>query len=261
MSFFDGPRPRLFGHRGASGVAPENTLPSFREALAAGADRLELDVHGTRDGQIVVFHDPDLDRTTDGTGPLRARSLDELQALDAGYRFSGPDGDYPFRDQGVRIPTLIELCEAFPGVPLNIEIKQSDPPIEAEVLAILDRFGARPRTLLAAERVALMARIRAAAPDVATGMAAEEVMAFLGGRGDPAYRPAGNALQVPTSYEGFPIVTAETLASAHALGLEVHVWTVNEEAEMERLLDLGVDGLMSDFPGRVAQVLRSRGLR
>jgi glycerophosphoryl diester phosphodiesterase len=261
MRFFDGPRPRLFGHRGASGLRPENTLVSFREALAAGAERIELDVHGTRDGEIVVFHDPTLDRTTEATGPVKERSLAELRALDAGHRFRDAQGGHPFRGQGIQIPTLNELCEAFPCVPLNIEIKQSDPPIEAAVLAILDAHGARERTLLAAERAPLMQRIRAAAPDVATGMAAEEVMAFLGGHRDPAYRPQGKALQVPVSYEGFPIVTAETLASAHALGLEVHVWTVNEEAEMERLLDLGVDGLMSDFPGRVAAVLRRRGLR
>lgn len=261
MSFFDGPRPRLFGHRGASGLFPENTLLSFTEALAAGADRLECDVHGTADGHIVVFHDPEVDRTTDGSGPVKQKTLAELRALDAGARFVAEDGSLPFAGRGIKIPTLIELCEAFPGVPFNIEIKQSDPPIEAEVLSILDRFGARERTLLAAERAPLMQRIRMAAPDVPTGFAAEEVMEFLGGRHDPSYRPKGKALQVPPSYEGFPIVTAETVASAHALGVEVHVWTINEEPEMERLLDLGVDGLMSDYPGRVAAVLRRRGLR
>ncbi|MFO0757469.1 MAG: glycerophosphodiester phosphodiesterase [Byssovorax sp.] len=261
MTFFSGPRPRLFGHRGSSGTRPENTLLSFREALAAGADHLELDVHGTRDGAIVVFHDPVLDRTTDGTGPIKERTLAELRALDAGFRFQAADGGHPFRGHGCTIPTLIELCESFPGVPLNIEIKQSEPPIIADVLAILDRFGMRESTLLAAERVALMKQIRAAAPDIATAFAAEEVMELLGRMTDATYVPPGRALQVPPSYEGFPIVTADFVARAHALGVEVHVWTINDEPEMDRLLDLGVDGLMSDFPARVAAVFERRGAR
>jgi glycerophosphoryl diester phosphodiesterase len=261
MRYLDGPRPRLFGHRGASADFPENTLPSFQAALEAGADRLELDVHGTRDGHVVVFHDATLDRTTDGAGPIQRLSLAELRALDAGHRFRAPDGSYPHRGRGVRIPTLAELLEAIPEVPLNIEVKQGEPAIEAEVVAILDRYRARERALLTAERAPLLARIRAAAPGVVTGMAAEEAFEFLSRHGDPTYRPAGAALQVPPSYDGFEVVTAQFVAAAHALGLEVHCWTINEEAEMERLLDLGVDGIMTDTPARAAAVLRRRGLR
>lgn len=261
VRYLDGPRPRLFGHRGASGVAPENTLPSFAEALSAGADRLELDVHASRDGHVVVFHDPTLDRTTDGSGAVSALSLAELRALDAGYRFCAPDGAHPFRGRGVRIPTLAELLEAFPEVPLNIEVKQDEPAIEAEVVAVLDRFGARDRVLLTAERAPLMERVRAAAPGAVTGMAAEEVMDFMGRGADPDYAPRGAALQVPASFGDIVIVTADFVSRAHARGLEVHVWTVNEEAEMERLLDLGVDGIMSDVPALGAAVFRRRGLR
>jgi glycerophosphoryl diester phosphodiesterase len=261
MRYFDGPRPRIFGHRGASGTMPENTLPSFEAAIDAGAEILELDVHGTRDGRIVVFHDATLERTTDGSGPLQDRTLAELEALDAGHRFADAAGGHPFRGRGIRIPTLARFLEAFPDVPLNIEIKQADPPIEAEVIGILDRFGARDRTLLTAERLPLMERIRAAAPGQATGMSAEEVVEFLGRRTDPSYRPLGAALQVPPTFGDVTIVTEELVASARALGVEVHVWTINEEAEMERLLDLGVDGLMTDVPARAMSVLRRRRLR
>ena len=243
---------------------PENTLEAFAAGLAAGADRLELDVHATADGQVVVLHDEALDRTTDGTGPARAFTLAALAQLDAGYRFRAPDGTSPYRGRGVRVPTLAALLEAFPDVPLNIEIKQETPPIESAVLATLDRHGARGRTLLAAEHASIMARIRAAAPDVPTSASAPEVAEFVFRLRDgqlAGYRPPGVALQVPPAFGGTPIVTAASVAAAHALGLEVHVWTINDEAEMDSLLDLGVDGLMTDFPARALTVLRRRGLR
>jgi glycerophosphoryl diester phosphodiesterase len=191
-------------------------------------------------------------------------SLADLQRLDAGHGFRAADGSHPFRGRGVRVPTLAELLEACPGVPLNIEIKQAEPAIEADVLAVLDRFGARERTLLAAEEGTIMTRIRAAASDVLTSFAAPEVADFVyrlreGRLGD--YRPPGIALQVPAAYGGVEIVTPESVAAAHALGLEVHVWTVNDAAEMDRLLDLGVDAIMTDLPAIGFDVLRRRGAR
>jgi len=221
-------------------------------------------VHATADGVVVVLHDETLERTTDGTGPVRALPLAAVERLDAGFRFRAPDGTYPYRDRGLRVPTLTALLEAFPGVPLNIELKQQAPAIEAAVLATLDRFAAREQVLLAAEDAAIMARIRAAAPDVVTSFSAAEVADFVyrlrdGRLGD--YRPPGVALQVPPAFRDTAIVTAESVAAAHALGLEVHAWTINDEAEMERLLDLGVDGIMTDFPARGSAVLRRRGLR
>lgn len=261
VRYLDGPRPRLFGHRGASAALPENTLPAFARALDDGADRLEMDVHATRDGHVVVLHDPTVDRTTDGAGEVRAMTLAELQKLDAGHHFRAADGSFPHRGQGIRVPTLEEVLAAFPEAPINIEVKQDEPAIEAEVLRVLDAAGARDRVLLTAERLPLMERLRAAAPDVTTGMSAEEVMEFLGRLGDATFRPRGAALQVPPSFGDLQIVTAATVAAAHAIGLEVHVWTINDEAEMERLLDLGVDGIMTDAPALGAAVLRRRGLR
>ena len=205
-----------------------------------------------------------LDRTTDGTGPVNAQPLAAVQRLDAGHRFMAADGSHPHRGTGIRIPTLRELLAAHPDVPLNIEIKQSDPPIVDRVLAELDAFGARERTLLAAEHHDIMEAIRAVAPDVITSASAIEAADFVfrvrDGRLDD-YRPVAVALQVPPAYEGTPIVTAESVTVAHRFGLEIHVWTINDEAEMQRLLDLGVDALMSDFPDRVISVLRRRGLR
>ena len=221
-------------------------------------------MHATADGVVVAIHDDTVDRTTDGTGAVRTLSAAALAQLDAGSGFRAADGSRPYRGRGVHVPTLAALLEACPDVPLNIEIKQASPPIEAAVLATLDRFGARERTLLAAENGAIMQRIRAAAPDVVTSFAAPEVAEFLVRLRDGnlvGYRAPGIALQVPPAFQGTPIVTAESVAAAHTLGLEVHVWTINDEAEMERLLALGVDAIMTDFPARAAAVFRRLGVR
>jgi glycerophosphoryl diester phosphodiesterase len=221
-------------------------------------------VHATADGHIVVLHDDTLDRTTDGSGAVRESTLAEVKALDAAHGFTAADGTRPWRGRGMRVPTLDELLAAHPGVPLNIEVKQEEPAIEPAVLAALDRHGARDRTLLAAEHASIMARIRAAAPDMLTSCSAAEVADFVFRLRDgrlEGWTPLGLALQVPPSYEGIAIVTAESVAAAHRLGLEVHVWTINDAAEMDALLDLGVDGIMTDLPGLAMEVFRRRGLR
>jgi glycerophosphoryl diester phosphodiesterase len=237
---------------------------AFAAGLAAGADRLELDVHGTADGHVVVLHDAALDRTTDGSGPVRGRTLAEVRALDAGCRFTAPDGSHPWRGQGVRVPTLDELLAAHPDVPLNIEVKQEEPPIESAVLATLDRHAARARTLLAAEHASIMARIRAAAPDVLTSCSAAEAAEFVLRVRDgevAGWTTPAVALQVPPRYGGIDVVTPESVAAAHAHGLEVHVWTINDAAEMDALLEIGVDAIMTDVPAVAVDVLRRRGLR
>ena len=262
MSYFAPPRPRVFGHRGAAGVAPENTLPSFALAAALGATYLELDVHATRDGEIVVLHDPLLDRTTDGSGPVCERSWAEVAALDAGWQFTHDGRSFPYRGQGVRVPRLAEVLAAFPAHRFNIEIKQGGAAVVDATLAVLGDGRALDRTLLAAEHDDIMTAIRAAVGDsVPTGMSVGDAMAFLDRllRDDWAgYRAPGRALQVPPAHAGMEIVTAASLAAAHRAGLEVHVWTINDAAEIERLLALGVDGVMSDLPGLVADAVRRR---
>lgn len=258
--YFSTPKPRVFGHRGAAGVAPENTVESFRRAVADGAEILELDVHATRDGEIVVIHDESVDRTTNGRGLVREMALKDLRLLDAGCRFE-QEGAFPWRRRGVRIPTLRELLDAFPETPLNVEIKQEQPPIEAAVVDLLRREGGLDRIVLAAEKDPIMRRIREAGEGAQTSLAAGEATDFfqrvfaddLG-----AYEPPGLALQIPPAFQGTPLVTPETVRAAHRHGLEMHVWTINDEAEMGRLLDLGVDGVMSDLPGKLRAVVDRR---
>jgi glycerophosphoryl diester phosphodiesterase len=254
-SYFDSPRPHLFGHRGASGEAPENTLPAFERAVAQGVPYLEMDCHATADGEIVIHHDDGLERTTDAEGPIRARSFAELEKVDAGHRFS-PDGgsSFPFRGRGVRVPRLVEVLRAFPTARVNLEVKQAEPPIAEEVVRLVRRERAEHRLLLAAEEEPILAKLRALSPATALGSSLADVVEFVraGAEGRlSSFQPRGHALQVPSHALGQALVTREFVERAHDRGLLVHVWTINDPAEMRHLLSLGVDGLMSDFPARL----------
>jgi glycerophosphoryl diester phosphodiesterase len=262
--YFAVEKPIVFGHRGASGEAPENTLVAFARALAEGAAILETDVHVTRDGEVVIAHDPDVSRTTDGAGRIADLTRAELARLDAGHRFSPDAGaTHPYRGRGIRIPTLREAFEALPGARLNIEIKANDPRLISGVVRLVAEHGRAERTLLAAAEDETLAAVRAelARQGVATALGASigDVLGYVRaalGQGEPPEAPM--ALQIPPSFAGQPLVTPELIAFAHARDVQVHVWTVNEEPEMKRLLDLGVDGVMSDFPGRLRAVVDAR---
>lgn len=238
---------------------PENTLAAFSGALAAGAERLELDVHMTADEEVIVLHDPDLERTTNGQGLAARLRLSEIRELDAGFQFESADGQHPFRGRKIRIPTLAEVLAHFPQVPLNIELKLDEPALVAGVKRVLERHKAMERVLLTAEEQPLMERIRASMPDVLTGMCTHEAIEFWGNGGNPGYRALGFALQIPVEYAGIPVITQQFVDVAHRVNLEVHAWVINDEAEMRHLVRLGVDGIMTDFPHLAARVLGRQG--
>jgi glycerophosphoryl diester phosphodiesterase len=263
--YFDLPTPIVIGHRGASGELPENTLPSFERALDQGAAMLETDVHLSRDGEVVLAHDPRVDRTTDGSGAIEEHTLAELQRLDAGYRFSADRGaSFLQRGRGIRIPTLNEVFGEFPGIRFNIEIKRNSPALIDATVRIVAEARREATTLLAAEADDTMAALRARLAETglrpAMGAAVGDVVGFVRAAtegGTPPPEPM--ALQIPPSFAGNPLVTAEFVEFAHRHGVQVHVWTINEEEEMHRLLELGVDGVMSDFPGLLRKVVDERG--
>jgi glycerophosphoryl diester phosphodiesterase len=257
--FFDPPQPRLFGHRGNSFDYPENTLPAFADALTSGTPYLELDIRTCKDGQVVVIHDETLLRTCGVNRPVTDLSLTDLQNCDAGATFTPDDGQtYPHRGRGIKVPTLEEVFHAFPEALFNIEIKQQMPAMETALLELIQRTGKTARVLLAAENDTVMNRLRPLCKtlEIPTSFSYGELVTFFawlqsGGRED--YHPPAQALQIPETYEGKSLVTPQTVAAAHALGLEMHVWTVNETSDMERLLSMGVDGLMSDRPALLRQ--------
>ncbi len=254
--------PVNLAHRGASTLAPENTIEAFRLAVEAGAGGLELDVHMTRDGHIVVIHDATVDRTTNGSGAVSEMTLTELRRFDAGHTFS-PDGGStrPYRGRGVRVPTLVEVLEEFPGVAVNIEIKAGTPGIEEKVLGVLRDANALGRALVVSTPHATVKRFRKiSSGHISTGASRWEIGVFYilsRLRLERLVRPAYDALQGPLLRRGMLVVTPRLVRAAHARGVRVDVWTINQEEEMRRLLDLGVDVIITDRPGTLAEVLKN----
>ena len=255
--------PVNFAHRGASLRAPENTLEAFRLAAGSGAGGLELDIHMTADGHIVVIHDGSVNRTTDGVGFVRDMTLREIYSLDAGYSFT-PDGGitYPYRGQGVRVPELAEVIREFPDHRVNIDIKEARPGVEAALLEVISDVDAGDRTLVVSETSGVINRFRKLSEGrIPTGASRREMAVFyrlsmLHMEG--FLRPLYDALQVPVEYRGREVVTPRFVQAAHNRGVRVDVWTIDDPAEVRRLLDLGVDVVMTNRPEVLEGVLGER---
>lgn len=251
------PRPLLFAHRGASIEAPENTLEAFDIALKLGAHVLELDVQESRDGHVMVIHDSDLDRTTDGTGPVNARTLRELKGLDAGFRFKDIRGHTRYRGRGVRIPTLPELLDSFPAATFNIEVKADS---ERLVDAVLETVSTLPaeRVLLAAGQEITMKKLEAREPGFPLGMSHRGIRTVLQriwtGRKIPS-RFQGRALQIPPRRGLLPVATRTLISAARRAELEVHLWTLNDPYEARAWFEREVDGIMTDDPAAIRPIM------
>lgn len=261
-SFFDVPRPTVIGHRGSAGLCPENTLDSFAKALADGAHILESDVHVTRDGVPILLHDPDLDRVSDREGLAVHYDWAELQEIDAGYRFEEQDGSHPFRGQGIRIASLGQAFERFPEARFNLEIKCPGEAAIAATLALVAEHARAERTLIAAGEDPIMRDVRrlleadskSPARRPAVGASLGEIVASVSSALNGSPMPEGvMALQIPAEFAGQPLATQELVDHAHGHEVAVHVWTINEIDEIAALLELGVDGIVTDFPGRMQQ--------
>ncbi len=261
--FFALPRPLAIGHRGCAGEVPENTIASFQRAVRDGAVVIETDVHLTRDRVPILLHDGDVARVTDGEGAARDLDWDAIRRLDAGYRFSTPDGRTPFRGEGLRIPTLAEALDALPGMRFNLELKEDRPEISERVLGVIRDAGREEITLVTSGEDRLMEKLRSAVSHcsarVALGACTGDVAGFVRAARDGVAPPSGPmALQIPAEFAGHPLVTPELVAAAHAHGVHVHVWTINEPSEIAELIALGVDGVISDFPARVVRAISAR---
>ncbi len=261
--YLQSPRPLAFAHRGGSKLWPENTMIAFQGAVDLGCPYVETDLHATRDGVLVTIHDETLDRTTDGSGPVSALTLEELKRFDAGHRFSPDGGDtFPFRGKGATVPTLAELVETFPKLRINAEIKQADPPIVETLISFIEQHKLHDRILVACSQAEVIREFRRRMGDsVATSAATSEAFLFwLASRVGLTRWPRRpyDALQVPPRERRLTVVDPRFVRAAHRRGLQVHVWTVDEPEEMRRLLELDVDGLMSDRPDILQDVVGSR---
>lgn len=230
-------------------------MAAFRQAVERWrADMLELDVHLTRDGEVVVIHDATLDRTTDGCGPVCERTWAELRELDAGHGFVDSDGRTSFRGAGVGIPRLEEVLEAFPATRLAVEPKAAE--AAAPLAEMVRRHGAEHRVILGAEHEA--SRRGARGSLAARGASRQQLRPWVllhATSIGPLYTPPVDVFQVPETHRERRIVTPRFVEEAHRRNIPVHVWTVDEETAMLRLLELGVDGIQSDRPDVLARVL------
>ena len=244
--YLDHPGPIAFAHRGGAAQGLENTAAQFRRAVAAGYRYIETDVHATADGKLVAFHDATLDRVTDGTGRIADLPWEEV-------RHARVAGSEP-------VPLFEEVLEEFPDVRWNVDVKAE--PALAPLLGLMERTNAWDRICVGSFSEARVVRAqRLAGPRLATSYGTRGVLGLrLRSWGIPAaVRRTAIAAQVPESQSGVPVVDHRFVRTAHALGLQVHVWTINEPDRMHRLLDLGVDGIMTDHIDTLRKVLEDRG--
>lgn len=268
-------RPQVFAHRGGAALRPENTILAFDHGVSLGADGIELDVHLSRDGVVVVHHDATLERTTDGRGPLAALTADELARVDAGHWFTPPGGRpspagsspattgspalYPFRGLAGGVPTLRQVLERHASAALIIELKVNDPVLAHRTIDEIRAAGAIERVAVGSFGTRVLRAARAYEPRIPTGASREETRLALYRSWVrwPVRRPPYREFQVPELSGSTRVVSPRFVKDAHRAGVAVRVWTVNEEPDMRRLLDWGVDALISDRPDIAVEVVRA----
>ena len=270
-------RPLHYAHQGGACEAPSSTLFAMRQAVNEfGANAIELDVHRSADGHLVVCHDTTVDRTTNASGSIHCLTLAELRDLDPAYwwapGFDARDdldaGAYPLRgrfpgDPSLGIATLDEVLHEFSSVFLNFDIKEVGPVrYEAQLADHLRAYGRSTDVIVASFHDDALRTFSEYAPEIHVSLGPSDTFAFYAAVHDgapmPSWKPSQVALQVPASFDNVDVVTNEFVKGAQTCGLAVHVWTIDDEDEMHRLLVLGVDGVMTDYPSRLAAVLTAR---
>lgn len=247
----------VIAHRGNSMHAPEDTMESLRQGLALGADGIEFDVRMSRDGVPVVIHDPTLERTTDGVGPVAEQPLAQLRSLDAGYRFTRDGGrTFPYRGRGITVPTLDEVLRAFPDVPIILEIKTAE--ATDETMRLVDAHGARARVVIGSFVPEAHARLEGRGFHITASRADVEQLYLraitLRGAGRPSYQ----ACSVPPKWKRLPIPVTRFARMLKPLGIPTHAWTINDPALARRLWAGGVNAILSDDPGTMLDLLGRR---
>jgi glycerophosphoryl diester phosphodiesterase len=256
--------PLVFAHRGGAKLRPENTILAFDHGLALGADGLEFDVRLSRDGVVVVHHDPTLERTTDGTGPVAARTADELARLDAGFHFGPPSpaSVHPFRGLTGGVPRLDEVLRRYRDARCIIELKLNEPELAYRTIDAVRAADAVDRVALGSFGTRVLRAAREYEPRIPTGSSREETRLALyrSWIRCPVRRPAYREFQVPEIAGSTRVVSPRFVRYAHQADLVVRVWTVDDEADMRRLLSWGVDALISDRPDVAVPVVKAQHL-
>ena len=255
----------VIAHRGGRCLGPESTLYTYRKAVKLGVDVLEMDVRSTGDGQLIILHDDTVARTTNAMGPVENYSLVDLKKLDAAHRWSPDNGQtFPLRNKGVKIPTLAEVFNAFPQIKMNLEIKDTRSSTIHSLCRLIHDHQMTKKIMVASFDADSLKEFRSLCPQVATSAGASEAMLFYGLQKvylEAAYSPDAQALQVPETFRDLRVVNRRFIEAAHARNMRVQVWTVDDVDAMQRLLNLGVDGIMTDYPQRLMNLLKKRKIQ
>lgn len=265
--------PLLIAHRGASGELPENTIQSFQKAREIYPEcLLEMDIRLSKDGRVILSHDSTLDRVTDGSGDIGNKTLSELKELDAGYNTTLDDGkSFPFRGKGFKLATLEEILSSFPKTRYIIEIKDNTIALAMRAIALIREHDATARVIIGSFHDSVMQAIRNHSPDIATGFGKWEARLFvfmhkfhLGrlvrGNGDVLILPEYSDTEQPEHLEeggnGFRVITRKLIEEAHQKGIPIYAWTINRKENMSRLITWGIDGIITNFPRRLREVIQ-----
>lgn len=245
----------VIGHRGTSARFPENTTAAFDHARSLGVDAIEFDLRLSADGVAVVIHDPTVDRTTDGTGRVETMTVGELKKLDAGFHFTLDGRTFPFRGQGLRIPTFDELLSRYDAGPLLIEIKL--PAVVDEARRLIEQHGATARVLVDGADAGAVSPFRGS--PILTGACFDDLLRLLPRTllgAAPAVLPY-SAICIPQRYRGFPIPVVRLAKLAQSRGVATHIWTVNDPRAARRLWESGINGIITDDPETMLRVRRT----
>ena len=251
--------PLVIAHQGGDGVWPGETMLAYQNAVDLGVDVLEMDIHITKDGELILMHDETVDRTTDGTGEIESMTLTDLKKLDAAYDWSPDEGKtFPYRGQGIQVATLEEIFQAFPEMRMTIEIKKTNSSMAKPFCDLIREYNMQDKVLVASFHDERLKEFRTECPEVATSSAKNETTvfvlltkAFLGG----FYSPIFYSLQVPEESGGITVMTPAFVRAAHARNLAVEPWTINDEETMRKFIEWGVDGIITDRPDILMEVL------
>ncbi len=259
-AYFNPDKFLVIAHRGGRSLGPESTLHTFRKALRLGVDVLEMDVRSTSDGRLIILHDDTVARTTNATGPVANYTLAELKKMDAAYRWSPDNGQsFPLRNKGVKIPTLAEVFNEFPQTKMNLEIKDSRASLIRSLCQLIRDHQMTQKVMVASFDADALKEFRSLCPLVATSAGASEAILFYGLQKvylEGAFWPNVQALQVPETFGDLRVANRRFIEAAHGRNLRVHVWTENDVDAMQRLLSLGVDGIMTDYPQRLLDLIK-----
>ncbi len=248
-------------HRGGLGLSPENTIVSFQRAIKEGADILELDIRSTSDSILVLLHDETVDRTTNGKGKISELTLKEAKKLNAGYRWTENDSlSFPFRALNIKIPTFDEFLTNFKDYKLNIEIKQHDKFIAKKLCDYLKENQIEDNIVIGSFNDEVLDEFRYHCPDVATSPGRDEIRTFYGFSYiylNKFYYPKSDIYQLPEFFGTTHVLTKRFVNAIKQKNIPIFVWTVNDPDEMQRFIDLGVKGIITDYPDRLSKILNT----